>query len=206
MSRRVVITGAGTINALGHDVASTMAAMKEGRCGIGPLDIRDVDRLSIQIGAQVKGYDEQSHFNRQQIALYDRFTQFTLLASLRRFKEVNIAELAEALAIDATTLTRNLDLLVKKGLVENVGMDDGRIRNLRLSDLGNKTFEEALPLWQEAQHQVLVALEPEPWYVLRAQLGKIEAFHRFHRKFSSLVHSLGFFPGHSRMLNAFAPP
>ena len=81
MSRRVVITGAGTINALGHDVASTMSAMKEGRCGIGPLDIRDVDRLSIQIGAQVKGYDEQSHFNRQQIALYDRFTQFTLLAA-----------------------------------------------------------------------------------------------------------------------------
>ena len=81
MSRRVVITGGGTINALGHDVASTMAAMKEGRCGIGPLDIRDVDRLSIQIGAQVKGYDEQSHFNRQQIALYDRFTQFTLLAA-----------------------------------------------------------------------------------------------------------------------------
>ena len=81
MSRRVVITGAGTINALGHDVASTMAAMKEGRCGIGPLHIRDVDRLSIQIGAQVKGYDERSHFNRQQIALYDRFTQFTLLAA-----------------------------------------------------------------------------------------------------------------------------
>lgn len=81
MSRRVVITGAGTINALGHDVASTMAAMKEGRCGIGRLDIRDVDRLSIQIGAQVKGYDEQAHFNRQQIALYDRFTQFTLLAA-----------------------------------------------------------------------------------------------------------------------------
>ena len=81
MSRRVVITGAGTINALGHDVASTMAAMKEGRCGIGPLHIRDVDRLSIQIGAQVKDYDERSHFNRQQIALYDRFTQFTLLAA-----------------------------------------------------------------------------------------------------------------------------
>lgn len=81
MNRRVVITGAGTINALGHDVSSTMAAMKAGRCGIGPLDIRDVDRLSIQIGGQVKGYDEQTHFNRQQIALYDRFTQFTLLAA-----------------------------------------------------------------------------------------------------------------------------
>lgn len=81
MSRRVVITGAGTINPLGHNVAQTFAAMKEGRCGIGPLDIRDVERLSIQIGGQVKGYDEQSHFNRQQIALYDRFTQFALLAA-----------------------------------------------------------------------------------------------------------------------------
>ncbi|SLN17050.1 beta-ketoacyl-[acyl-carrier-protein] synthase family protein [Pseudooctadecabacter jejudonensis] len=79
--RRVVITGAGTINALGHDVASTLEAMREGRCGIGRLDIRDVDRLAVKIGGQVTGYDEHAHFNRQQISLYDRFTQFTLLAA-----------------------------------------------------------------------------------------------------------------------------
>jgi len=78
---RVVITGAGTINPLGGDVPSTFAAMREGRCGIGPLEIADVDRLSIQIGGQIKEYDEAAHFNRQQIALYDRFTQFTLLAA-----------------------------------------------------------------------------------------------------------------------------
>jgi len=78
---RVVITGAGTINPLGANVADTMTAMQEGRCGIGPLDIDDVDRLAIQIGGQVKDYDEAVHFNRQQIALYDRFTQFTLLAA-----------------------------------------------------------------------------------------------------------------------------
>lgn len=79
--KRVVITGAGTINALGSSVPETLAAMAEGRCGIGALDIRDVDRLSVQIGGQVRGYDEQAHFNRQQIALYDRFTQFALLAT-----------------------------------------------------------------------------------------------------------------------------
>ncbi|RYG92328.1 beta-ketoacyl-[acyl-carrier-protein] synthase family protein [Loktanella sp. IMCC34160] len=79
--RRVVITGAGTINALGHDVPTTLEAMREGRCGIGPLDIRDVDRLAVKIGGQVKGFDETEHFNRQQIALYDRFTQFTVLAA-----------------------------------------------------------------------------------------------------------------------------
>ncbi len=81
MTRRVVITGAGTINPLGHDVDATFDAMKNGRCGIGPLDIRDVDRLAIQIGGQVQNYCETEYFNRQQIALYDRFTQFTLLAA-----------------------------------------------------------------------------------------------------------------------------
>ncbi|MDQ2092760.1 beta-ketoacyl-[acyl-carrier-protein] synthase family protein [Rhodalgimonas zhirmunskyi] len=81
MKKRVVITGAGTINALGHDVPSTLAAMREGRCGIGPLDIPDVDRLSVQIGAQVKGFEAEGIFNRQQMSLYDRFTQFTLVAA-----------------------------------------------------------------------------------------------------------------------------
>ena len=79
--KRVVITGAGTINALGHDVPTTLEAMREGRCGIGALDIRDVDRLAIKIGGQVKSYDETAHFNRQQIALYDRFTQFALMSA-----------------------------------------------------------------------------------------------------------------------------
>lgn len=79
--RRVVITGMGTINALGHDVASTLEAFREGRCGISQLDFRDVDRLSIQIGAQVHNWRAEDYFNRQQILLYDKFTQFTLLAA-----------------------------------------------------------------------------------------------------------------------------
>ncbi|MGH1356568.1 MAG: beta-ketoacyl-[acyl-carrier-protein] synthase family protein [Thalassovita sp.] len=79
--KRVVITGAGTINALGHSVAETMEAMREGRCGIGPLEFRDVDRLAIKIGGQVQDFDPEDRFNRQQLALYDRFTQFTLIAA-----------------------------------------------------------------------------------------------------------------------------
>lgn len=79
--RRVVITGAGTINALGHDVPTTMEAFREGRCGISQLDFRDVDRLSIQIGAQIHDWRAEDYFNRQQILLYDKFTQFALLAA-----------------------------------------------------------------------------------------------------------------------------
>ncbi len=79
--KRVVITGAGTINALGHSVPETLQAMQEGRCGIGPLEFRDVDRLAIKIGGQVRGFEAEGRFNRQQMSLYDRFTQFTLTAA-----------------------------------------------------------------------------------------------------------------------------
>jgi nodulation protein E len=79
--KRVVITGAGTINALGLNVPDTFAAMKNGTCGIGQLEFRDVERLSIQIGGQVKNFPPPERYNRQQLSLYDRFTQFTLDAA-----------------------------------------------------------------------------------------------------------------------------
>jgi len=79
--KRVVITGAGTVNALAQDVSGTLTAFKEGRCGITALDIPDIDRLSIKIGGQVHGWDPEAHFNRQQIVLFDKFTQFTLVAA-----------------------------------------------------------------------------------------------------------------------------
>jgi len=85
--KRVVITGAGTINALGHTVSETYEAMREGRCGIGELEMRDVDRLAIKIGGQVRGYQADTCFNRQQLALYDRFTQFALIAAREAVKQ-----------------------------------------------------------------------------------------------------------------------
>ncbi|NNL17147.1 MAG: beta-ketoacyl-[acyl-carrier-protein] synthase family protein [Boseongicola sp.] len=98
--RRVVITGAGTINPLAHSVAATFDAMREGKCGIGPLDIRDVERLSIKIGGQVKDYSPDERFNRQQQALYDRFTQFTMIAAKEAIEQSGL-EFAGALAAEA---------------------------------------------------------------------------------------------------------
>ncbi|WP_176249115.1 beta-ketoacyl synthase [Sulfitobacter sp. HGT1] len=101
--KRVVITGAGTINALGLNVPDTMAAMQNGVCGIGPLEFRDVDRLSIQIGGQVKNFEAEARYNRQQMSLYDRFTQFTLAAAKQ--------------AIDQSGLTFSGELSAKAGVV-----------------------------------------------------------------------------------------
>jgi len=105
--KRVVITGAGTVNPLGHTVAATFEAMREGVCGIGPLDIRDVERLQIQIGGQVKGLIPEDHFSRQHLALYDRFTQLTLIAARE--------------AIAQSGLKFNDDLAERSGVVLGTG-------------------------------------------------------------------------------------
>lgn len=79
--RRVVITGQGAVSALGMSANATMEGMREGRCGISTLEIQDVDRLSVKIGGQIKGYVAEDIFSRQELVLYDRFTQFALLSA-----------------------------------------------------------------------------------------------------------------------------
>ena len=79
--RRVVITGQGAITALGATAPATLEGMRHGRCGIGELAFENVDRLSIRIGGQIRGYDPEAVFSRQQLSLYDRFTQFALIAA-----------------------------------------------------------------------------------------------------------------------------
>ena len=102
--KRVVITGQGTINPIGASAAETWEAMREGRCGIGPLEMRDVERLSIQIGGQVKNYDPEAVFNRQQIVLYDRFTQFTLLSAREAIAQAGLTFVGELAARSGVVL------------------------------------------------------------------------------------------------------
>ena len=112
--KRVVITGQGTINALGPDVAATKEAMREGRCGIGELEMRDLDRLAVRIGGQIKDYDPETLFNRQQISLYDRFTQFTLISARE--------------AISQSGLVFSGDLAARSGVV--LGTSGGGMQTL----------------------------------------------------------------------------
>ena len=79
--KRVVITGQGAISSLGMSATATMEGMREGRLGITDLVMQDVDRLSVKIGGQVQGYDGTEYFSRQQLVLYDEFTQFALLSA-----------------------------------------------------------------------------------------------------------------------------
>ncbi|MEX2519656.1 MAG: beta-ketoacyl synthase N-terminal-like domain-containing protein, partial [Paracoccaceae bacterium] len=91
--RRVVVTGIGVVSALGVNRADHFEGLREGRDGVGPLDIIDVERLSVRIGAQAKAFDGAKLFDRQALSLFDRTTQMALTAA------------AEAMAESAPALT-----------------------------------------------------------------------------------------------------
>lgn len=96
--KRVVITGQGAISSLGMSATATMEGMREGRCGITDLEFKDVDRLSVKIGGQVKGYDGADYFRRQELVLYDKFTQFALLSAKEAMAQSGI-EITESLML-----------------------------------------------------------------------------------------------------------
>lgn len=103
-----------------------------------------------------------------------RNTQFTLVAALQHMGETSIGALSEILATDSTTLTRNLDILVRRGFVEDVKAEDGRVRVARLTPAGETVYEAALPLWRQAQSRLLTALDGDLRDDLVAGLAKIE--------------------------------
>lgn len=81
-------------------------------------------------------------------------TQMSLLGHCGKLDGATIGQLAEALVMDRTTLTRNLRPLEKKGLLKiNLGKDR-REREITLTKRGVDTLARAYPLWKKAQSHV----------------------------------------------------
>jgi DNA-binding MarR family transcriptional regulator len=83
-----------------------------------------------------------------------RVTQFTVLQALDMLESARILDLEGALAMDQTTLTRNLALMAKRGFVRVVARPSGREKCWGMTAPGRKAFEQALPLWEDAQAEV----------------------------------------------------
>ena len=79
--RRVVVTGLGTVNPLGLDVASTWQALCEGKSGIGPITHFDASSYSTQIVGTVKDFDVTSVMTEKEARKLDQFLQFALVAA-----------------------------------------------------------------------------------------------------------------------------
>ena len=79
--QRVVITGMGAVTPLGHTAAATWSAMREGRVAIGPITSMSRDGLRFGIAAEVQGFDPLAHFDEKKLILFDRVSQFALVAA-----------------------------------------------------------------------------------------------------------------------------
>jgi DNA-binding MarR family transcriptional regulator len=101
-----------------------------------------------------------------------RITQFTLLVAVALTEPVRITRLADTLALDRTTLARDLRPLTDRGLVEVAAGDDRRTRVVRLTGEGRAAIGRAYPLWQRAQAQVV---DGSPWPGLAGGLEEVEA-------------------------------
>lgn len=82
--------------------------------------------------------------------------QLGVLVAVARFGDggAKITQLASALVLERTTLTRNLVPLERDGLVRVTRhADDARARVVVLTPAGRRALATAYPLWQEAQRR-----------------------------------------------------
>ncbi len=84
---RVVITGLGTVNALGNSVAELAEGLQQGRCGIGPVSLFDTGPFRTHTGAQLKAFDPRKRippwYSLKRLSRADRMALAATLEALR---------------------------------------------------------------------------------------------------------------------------
>src|SRR5437870_10463004 len=92
-----------------------------------------------------------------------RSTQFTILQVLSRAGEVSQGQLGEMLAMDSTSLTRTLAIMVRQGWISERRGKDRRERWLRLSGTGEAQLRRALPVWEKVQSRLRREVGEQAW-------------------------------------------
>ncbi len=102
-----------------------------------------------------------------------RATQFSLLMATRVMGPVTVVKLAQVTVMDRTTLTRNLQILEKRGLITIKPGEDRREREVTLTASGMEVLAKAVPLWEEAQDRVQKGLGEERLHNLLGDLSEM---------------------------------
>lgn len=79
--KRVVVTGLGTINSLGHNLKETWESMINGVSGAAPITNFDASKFKTQFACEVKNYDPLKYFKKPVARKMDLFTQFAVIAA-----------------------------------------------------------------------------------------------------------------------------
>jgi len=88
--RRVAITGIGAICALGRNAAEMAGSLRQGRCGIAPIESTDASQLRFRNGAEVRSYSHEGYFDDRRADFMDRFAQFAVIAAREAVESAGI--------------------------------------------------------------------------------------------------------------------
>lgn len=116
--------------------------------------------------------------------LYDAFlqpsglqtSQYSLVTRLARFESISLSQFAQVMVMDRTTLTRNLEPLIRRGLVARVQGQDQRMRMIQITPQGRELQAIAQPLWEQAQARIVGAFGPERFQSLIGELAAVSEF------------------------------
>jgi DNA-binding MarR family transcriptional regulator len=102
-----------------------------------------------------------------------RPTQTPILRALRAKNGWTMAELSEWLAMERTTLVRNLRPLQRDGLVRARGGGRGVHVELFITEKGRAALARRFPAWRSAQNKVVATLGKERWSQLLHDLEEV---------------------------------
>ncbi|MFT7520455.1 MAG: 3-oxoacyl-[acyl-carrier-protein] synthase II [Kiritimatiellia bacterium] len=81
MTRRVVITGLGTVNPCGNDVPDTWRSVLEGQSGIGPVTRFDVSGQRYTLAGEVRNFDDVALLGRKFVRRTGLFMRYAVVAA-----------------------------------------------------------------------------------------------------------------------------
>ena len=88
--KRVVITGMGTINPIGHNVNETWESIKNKECGIQEISLIDSSTYKTKFDAEIKNYDPNEFFDPKTAKRNDRYTQLGMIAAREAVEDSGI--------------------------------------------------------------------------------------------------------------------
>ena len=98
--RKVVVTGLGTINPIGNNIAEYFENLEKGVSGAAPITHFDASKFKTQFACEVKDFDPNQHFDRKEARKYDRYTQFALVAAKEAVQDAGLVD-AEGKVIES---------------------------------------------------------------------------------------------------------
>jgi 3-oxoacyl-[acyl-carrier-protein] synthase II len=90
MTRRVVITGLGTVNPLAADVPAYWKGLLAGKSGVSTIEQFDTSAFKVHFAGEVKNFRPESALDPKTVRRLDRFAQFALFAAAEAVKDSGI--------------------------------------------------------------------------------------------------------------------